>query len=292
MKKIIALIGPTASGKTALSLSIAKVFNCEIINMDAYQVYQELNIGTAKTSKAEQDNIPHHLIDIISVKDNYSIYQHQKLVREKIVEISKRNKIPLLVGGTGFYLKACIYDYEFEEEKEINLYNDYTNEELYDMLKEKDEKASSFLHPNNRLKVIRALNIANSTLNKTAREAKQQHKMIYDTLILAVNKEKEELNINIRNRVYKMFENGLEEEVLKLSEDENFFNYIASKAIGYKEFIPYFKKEITLEELKENIIIHTNQFRKRQMTWIRNQFQVKWVKDFKEAQEEIIEFLK
>lgn len=282
MQKVIVIVGPTGVGKTKLSIELAKKYNGEIINGDSMQVYKEMNIGTAKIKENEKEGIPHHLFNILSFNESNSIYDFQTLVRNKIDEISSRNKLPIIVGGTGLYLKACLYDYEFMETQEnkelIKKYEKFSNEELHNILKKLDKESSEKIHFNNRRRVLRAIEIyyTNGT-SKSNIEAKQEHKLIYDALIIGLTIDRKVLHEIQDKRVDLMINEGLLSEVEKLIKNEDFLKNTASQAIGYKEFIPYFNNEISLEDAIEQVKIHTHQYAKRQYTFFRNQLNVNWV---------------
>lgn len=282
MQKVIVIVGPTGVGKTKLSVELAKRLNGEIINGDSMQIYKEMNIGTAKIKEEEKDNIPHHLFSIKSINESNSIYEFQSLVRNKIQEISSQNKLPIIVGGTGLYLKACLYDYEFKESSSnddlLKKYESYSNEELHLELEKLDKETSEKVHPNNRRRVLRAIQIAlENEENKSSLEKKQEHKLIYDAVIIGLTLDRKILHARQDLRVDEMMKEGLLNEVESLINNQDFLNNTASQAIGYKEFIPYFKNEITLDEAINQVKIHTHQYAKRQYTFFRNQLNVNWV---------------
>lgn len=282
MNKVIVIVGPTGVGKTKLSIELAKKYNGEIINGDSMQVYKEMNIGTAKIKEEEKEEIPHHLFSILSFKESNSIYEFQTLVRNKIEEITSRNKLPIIVGGTGLYLKACLYDYEFKESNDnseiLKKYENYTNIELHEELKKVDPISAEKIHFNNRRRVLRALEIYLSNQeSKSNLEAKQEHKLLYDACFIGLTIDRKVLHHIQDLRVDKMIEEGLVEEVKYLLNNDEFLKSTASQAIGYKEFIPYFKDEITLEQAIEQIKIHTHQYAKRQYTFFNNQLNVNWI---------------
>ena len=295
MQRVIVIVGPTGVGKTKLSIELAKRYNGEIINGDSMQVYKEMSIGTAKIKEEEKENIPHHLFDILSIGDSNSIYDFQKLVRNKIEEIASRNKLPIIVGGTGLYLKACLYDYEFIETNTNNdiseKYEKYSNEELHALLEKLDQESASKIHPNNRRRVLRAIEICLSGESKSSIEAKQEHKLIYDAIVIGLTMDRKILHEIQNVRVDQMINEGLVEEVKFLVNNPNFKDTTAFQAIGYKEFIPYFNKEILLEEAIEKVKIHTHQYAKRQYTFFKNQMNVNWVevdlKDFNKTIETV-----
>lgn len=282
MDRVIVIVGPTGVGKTKLSIELAKRYNGEIINGDSMQVYKEMSIGTAKIKEEEKEGIPHHLFSILSINESNSIYEFQSLVRNKIKEITARNKLPIIVGGTGLYLKACLYDYEFIESKEssnlVKKYENLTNEELHNVLLNLDKESADKIHFNNRRRVLRAIEIClENGESKSNLEAKQEHKLLYDAVVIGLTLDRSLLHNIQDKRVDKMMEEGLLEEVKLLINNKDFYNNTASQAIGYKEFIPYFNNEITLDEAINQIKIHTHQYAKRQYTFFRHQLNVNWV---------------
>ena len=284
---IIVICGPTASGKSKLAIRLAKDFNGEIINGDAFQVYKELEIGTAKPTKEELMMATHHLFDYVEPTKNHSVMDYQVEARKTINEILSRKKLVVIVGGTGLYQKASLYDYTFTEEKENVDLSDLaylSNEELYSYLVSLDEKASLKIHPNNRKRVLRAIAIIRQTgCKKSEIEDAQEHKMIYeDVHFVGLNINREELYKKINDRVDSMFEEGLVEEVTSLYEKYD-FNNNAFKGIGYKEFIPYFEGKNSLEETKELIKKNTRNYAKRQFTFFKHQMPTIWCDSIEEA---------
>ncbi len=276
--KIIVIVGPTAVGKTNISVQLAKKINGEIINGDAMQVYKGLDILTAKIKKEEMDGIPHHLFSFLPIEENYNVADYQKNIRLKIKEIQERNKVPIIVGGTGLYIKAALYDYEFKEQVEDThqriekKYENYTNQQLFDYLSQIDEESAKILHPNNRRRVLRAIEIYEHTGEaKSTLLNKQQHHLIYDCLFIGLTLPVEELNQKINQRVEKMFKEPILEEVQNHPTTST-----ASKAIGYQQIQDYLNNKCTLSECKEQIKLKTRQYRKRQMTWLNHQFDVCW----------------
>lgn len=266
---IYAIVGPTASGKSHLALEIAKRVSGEIINFDAYQVYKQLNIGVAKPSIAEMKVVPHHLFSYVDVDTPFNIYIFQKDLRKKIDELQKQDKNIILVGGSGLYLRAGIYDYEFTENIQNETFSDLSNDFLLKKLSEVDPISASKIHINNRKRMVRALNIAlNQKETKSEIEAKQKHERIYDVKIICLNPERTILNEKINNRVDQMFKDGLVDEVNYLF--KNYDNRLQSlQAIGYKEF----HLGQSDEEIKELIKKNTRNYAKRQMTFFKNQFE-------------------
>lgn len=296
MYKVLVIVGPTAIGKSSLAIELAKAFNGEIINGDSVSVYKELNIGSAKTLPEEQQGIPHHLIDYIDVEDNYDVSKFQFDARKAIEEISKKGKLPIVVGGTGLYIKALLEDYDFSQEnKKENNYDQYTNEQLHAMLENVDKKSSEAIHPNNRKRVIRALEIASSGKTKSEIEENQTHTLLYDAKIIGLTMDRDRLKERIDRRVDQMIQLGLVNEVSTLFEKYSFDCHCFS-AIGYKEFIGYYKNDLDLNECVEQVKTHTRQFAKRQYTWFNHQMKITWYdiegKNFKDKlKEEVKQFI-
>ncbi len=274
--KIIAVVGPTAVGKSDVGVKLAQLFNGEIINGDSIQVYKELNIGSAKVTEAEMHGIPHHLLDYKNIGDDYSVQHFQKDARAAIEDIISRGKLPIIVGGTGLYIKALLYDYSFTKmETELNDYAGVPTEELYERLQQLDPKATEVIHPHNRRRVIRALQMAESGNLKSEQEAGQKHEQIYDAMIIGLTMDRTALKDRINRRVDMMFENGLLAEATQLNEKYD-WNMHGLHGIGYREFRDYFLGNMTLDEVREQIKTHTRQFAKRQYTWWNNQMPVRW----------------
>ena len=294
MDKIIAIVGPTGVGKTSMSIALAQQLNGEIISCDSMQVYKKMDIGTAKVTEDEKQGIPHYLVDDQNLDEPYNVKIFQEKCREAIQKILAKGKTPILCGGTGLYLKAALYDYVFEEEKVDQEYLDFlekqTNETLVNMLKETDEKSLETIHPNNRKRLIRALQISHGGQNKSEREASQQHIPLYDIYFLGLDAPRPVLHKRIDQRVEKMFEKGLVQEVETLFSNPNTWEYTSFQGIGYKEFKAYFEKTQTLDEVKEKIKTHSRQYAKRQITWFKNQMPVHWYSI--DQQEQIIQEVK
>lgn len=270
MEKVVVITGPTAIGKTNISLDIARYYKTEIINADASQLRKGLDIGTAKIDLASV-NIKHHLVDIIDILDSFSIKEYQDLAREKISEFKNRSLLPILVGGSGLYINSVIYDYKLNDEgrnieKEENEYKEYSNEELYQLLKELDCDASINIHPNNRRRVIRAIGRAKSGYKiSSSNEGKN---LVYDSLIIELTTSREILYDRINKRFMEMIEAGWLDEVKTLMENNIDLNLI--KDIGYKELGLFLTGELTFDEAKEEITKQTRNYAKRQLTWFRN----------------------
>lgn len=277
MKKVIVITGPTGVGKTKFSIELAKVLNTEIINGDAYQIYKYMNIGTAKPTESEKQNIPHHLMDFLDPSESFSICDYQKLVRDKIEEFHNKEMIPIITGGSGLYIDSVLYDYRFTEDarnlEDEKKYDHLSNEELHDILKNLNIEAANKIHPNNRKRVLRAIELAESGISNEDRN--QKHHKMYDFLLIFLNDEREVLYERINNRVDEMINNGLLEEVKSLYPDK--LSHQAVKAIGYQEIYDYLNNKISLEEAINLIKQHSRNYAKRQMTWYRNRDNVQEV---------------
>ena len=281
---VLCIVGPTAVGKTKMSIELAKQLNGEIISGDSMQIYRGMDIGTAKATMDERQGIPHHLIDEKNPDEPYSVAAFQQTVRAKMEEIKSRGKLPIIVGGTGLYIKSVLYDYEFageSESKEVDeaKYGHLSNEELHAKLATVDEAGAKDIHPNNRKRVIRALEIyETSGVKKSEMIEKQEHKMIYDACLIGLTDDRTVLYDRINKRVDTMYETGLVEEVKALFDEGIPAESQSIRAIGYKELYDYFKGFISLEESKELIKRNSRRYAKRQYTWFNNQMDVTWFK--------------
>ncbi len=281
---VLCIVGPTAVGKTKMSIELAKQLNGEIISGDSMQIYRGMDIGTAKATMDERQGIPHHLIDEKNPDEPYSVAAFQQTVRAKMEEIKSRGKLPIIVGGTGLYIKSVLYDYEFageSESKEVDeaKYGHLSNEELHAKLAAVDEAGAKDIHPNNRKRVIRALEIyETSGVKKSEMIEKQEHKMIYDACLIGLTDDRNVLYDRINKRVDTMYETGLVEEVKALFDEGIPAESQSIRAIGYKELYDYFKGLISLEESKELIKRNSRRYAKRQYTWFNNQMDVTWFK--------------
>lgn len=288
MKNIIVITGPTAVGKTKLSVSLAQQLDAEIINGDAMQVYRNLNIGTAKITEKEKEGVPHHLFDIVDINDFYSVYDYQKDCRRKIEEILERGKKVIIVGGTGLYIKAALYDYHFTDKTTMNMYENLTNKEILDNLKTYSNNID--IHPNNRKRLVRLLNKYENNEEIT----NNKHRLLYDATFIGLTTEREILYKKINDRVDVMFDEGLLEEVNNLKQ-----YYKTSRAfqtaIGYKEFIPFFENQDSLENVKETIRKNCRHYAKRQYTFFNHQFDIKWFNtdysNFNNTVKEVYEYI-
>ena len=280
MDKVLAIVGPTGIGKTKLSIQCAKRWNGQIISADSMQVYQKMDIGTAKVTKEEQQGIPHYLVDTQPYDQPYNVKIFQEKCRDAISQITKTKNLPIICGGTGLYLKAALYDYVFEEEQEDPAYTKYlhslSNEELVQQLQKIDPRSLEKIHPHNRKRLIRALQICHSGETKSNREAKQEHVPFYDVYFLGLDMDREQLHQRIDQRVDQMFEQGLVQEVTTLFSNPDTWEYTSSQGIGYKEFRGYFQKEMTIDQVKEKIKTDSRRYAKRQYTWFKHQMDVHW----------------
>ncbi len=271
MNKVIVITGPTAVGKTKLSIEIAKKYNGEIINCDAVQVYKGLDIGSAKVTEEEKEGIPHHLFDIKEVDEEYTIFHYQQDCRNLIEEIQSRVKTPILVGGTGLYIKAALYDYKLSEEKEKDTYDNLSNEEIYSELLKVDKDI--IIDKNNRRRLIRALNYYkenNESINNNKTDT-----LLYDTLFIGLTTDRQNLYEKINKRVDIMVNDGLLEEI-KPYYDKNIRTKPLLNAIGYREIYKYFDGEYNLDEAIDKIKQNSRHYAKRQYTFFNHQLPVVW----------------
>lgn len=289
---IIVITGPTAVGKTKMSIELAKILNGEIINADSTQVFKGLDIATAKVTEEEKEGIIHHLIDIKNIEEDYTVYDYQKDSRRVIEDILKRNKTPIIVGGTGLYIAASLYDYKFETETYNNNYEGYSNEEIYQKLLAIDSKTD--IHPHNRKRMIRALNYYENT-HQLFSQKETTNKLLYDTLFIGLTTDRQTLYDRINTRVDTMLENGLLEEAKKIY-DTGIRTKAVTTPIGYKELFEYFDRSITLDEAINQIKQKSRNYAKRQYTWFRNKMPIKWFhvnfENFDFTIEEVKEYLK
>ena len=272
---LICIVGPTGSGKTDIALKLADFYHTPIINADAFQIYQEMDIGTAKIDKNSDDYKKHYLLDIVKPDQSYSVKQYQEDFRNIYLKLKKDYKDIIVCGGTGLYIKAALYDYAFEDEEEADISDleNMSNEELAALLKELDPKALETIHMNNRKRVIRAIQIARThDLNKSESIDKQEHKLFFkeEAKFLFLNPNREALYEGINKRVDIMFEKGLVDEVEGLLSKYQLSN-TAKAAIGYKEVIEYLEGKCSLDECKELIKKRSRNYAKRQVTFFKHQ---------------------
>ena len=283
-KKIVIISGPTASGKSSFAIQVAKKFNGEIISCDSMQIYKHLDIGTAKILNNEMDGVPHHLLDIINPNEEFSVEEYVRLAKEKINEITQRGKLPIIVGGTCFYIKALISPYSFcsspKDEKIRAYYNDflekYGKEKLYEILKDKDFDASTKIHANDTKRVIRALEIFDTKqTTKTELNSQDLQEEVYDSVFVILYDDRHSLYQKINSRVDKMFETGLVDEFRTNTKKYNLNEKSQSmQAIGYKEL--FLLEDNNLTDVKELIKQHTRNYAKRQLTFLRSFKDAQW----------------
>ena len=287
MKDIFVIAGPTGVGKTKISVMLAKKIDAEIINADSMQVYKGMNIGTAKIKEEEKEGVPHHLFDICDTSYDYSIFDYQKDCRELIESITSRGKKVILVGGSGLYIRAALYDYKFNEEEGRGDYSKYSNQELYDMALEIDNNMD--IHVNNRKRLERFLD-----KNNNGKIEEEKSLPLYDFDMIGLTTDRDNLYEIINNRVDKMIEEGLLDEV-KSFYDKNDYSKAIMTAIGYKELYEYFDKTCPLEVCIDSIKQNSRRFAKRQYTFFNNQFDMKWFntdyENINNTLDEIIEYI-
>ncbi|MCF0108083.1 MAG: tRNA (adenosine(37)-N6)-dimethylallyltransferase MiaA [Bacilli bacterium] len=274
---IYIICGPTGSGKTSAAIKVANALSCPIINADAFQIYKGMDIGTAKIIKDDPNYNKHYLLDIVSPDASYSVKEYQEAFRKTVSSLSKNYQDIVVCGGTGLYIRASIYDYNFEEHEpdDTSDLEKLTNDELWNMLISLDKDACNNIHPNNRKRVIRAISIARTnTISKSQNIEMQSHKLIYDDVrILMLNPPRDLLYENINKRVDIMFENGLINEVESLTKQYE-LSLTAKQAIGYKEVLDYLDGNCSLESAKELIKQRTRNYAKRQVTFFKHQFEL------------------
>lgn len=286
---IIVILGPTGVGKTKLSIELAKKLNGEVINADSTQIYKGLDIATAKVK--DKENVVHHLFDLKDIKDDYNVFDYQRDARNKIDEILRKNKTPILVGGTGLYIKACLYDYNFPEEtKKIDLSN-LSNQELYNKVIKVDPNSN--IHPNNRKRLERSLNyyLVN---HKPLSEKEKTTKLLYNAIFIGLTTDRKKLYQIIDKRVDLMVDEGLIEEARTIY-NSNIHSKAVMTPIGYKELFPYFENQKSLQECLDLIKQNSRRYAKRQYTFFNNQLDVKWFEvnydNFNETVREVIKYI-
>ena len=273
MKSIIVITGPTRIGKTKLSIMIAKKYNGEIINADSMQVYRGLDIGTAKINNIEKDNISHYLFDIVDVSEEYSIYNYQKDCRNIIEKIFNKGKTPILVGGTGLYIKSALYDYKLIDNVNYCSYDDIDTNTLYNKLIELDEKCINKINRNNRKRIINALNYYMNTNNSITDNVTD--KLLYNCLFIGLTTDRNSLYSIIDARVDKMIANGLLDEV-KFFYNKNIRTKPLLNGIGYKELYQYLDNKISFNDAIALIKRNSRHYAKRQYTFMNNKLPIKW----------------
>lgn len=289
-QKIIVILGPTASGKSQLAVRLAQRFNGEVISADSRQVYRDLDIGTGKITKKEMRSIPHYLLNVVSPQKRFTVVQYRKLALQTINKIFQKGKVPILCGGTGFYIQAVVDgiiipevkpDWQLRKKLERK-----TLAELFKMLKKLDPKRAKIIDRKNPRRVIRAIEIVLKTKKPVPPFEKQP--LPYPVLMMGIKKQK--LGKAINQRVEKMFELGLEKEVKNLVKKYGWI--LPLQTIGYQEWQDYFEGKIDKKTLKELINLHTRQYAKRQMTWFKKDKRIHWVRNYQAAEKLVTELLR
>ena len=288
MKDIIVIVGPTGVGKTKMSIELAKKFDAEIINGDSVSIYKELDIGSAKPSIEEREGIVHHLIDIKDVSEDYTVYDYQKDVRALIKDINNRGKRIIIVGGTGLYIKAALYDYNFTEGTTYNEYNNLSNEELLEEIKK--YQVDTLPELNNRKRLVRLLN----KLENNEEITHNKDKLLYPIKVIGLTTDRDVLYERINKRVDIMVENGLIDEINSLK-DKYMDSRVLNTGIGYKEFYEYLYSDKPLDVVLDEIKQDSRRFAKRQYTFFNHQFDTKWFNvnfdNFNETIDEVINYI-
>ncbi len=305
MKKepLIILTGPTAVGKTKLSISLAKAIDGEIISADSMQVYRGMDIGSAKIKKEEMQGVPHYLIDVLEPQEEFHVVKFQQMAKEAMQKIRAKGKIPIVVGGTGFYIQALLYDIDFTENEKDDAYRRQLEQlakekgaaYLHDMLRQVDEKSAEEIHENNVKRVIRALEFYHQTGKKISEHNEEERgkESPYDFCYFVLNDERQKLYERIDRRIDEMVEEGLIEEVCTLKAQGFTRDMVSMQGLGYKEILDYLDGKTTLEEAIYILKRDTRHFAKRQITWFRRERDVIWVEkeQFRYEEENMLEFL-
>lgn len=284
-KKIIIIAGPTAVGKTALSVSLAKRINGEIISADSMQIYKQMDIGTAKVTASESSGITHHMIDIVSPQDDFTVADYANLAREKIEDILSKGKVPIIVGGTGLYINSIVFEMDFNNSApDTGIRNQYNtilleqgSEYLYSILAKKNPEAANSIHPNNTKRVIRALEILDSKDDFSNFENAQSKYSKYDSKIYILSLERSILYNRINSRVDTMINNGLVDEVKDLLSKGLNNQHQSMKAIGYRQIISYLTNDLSLDDAVDLIKRDSRRYAKRQFTWFKKYKDAKWL---------------
>ncbi|WP_274954136.1 tRNA (adenosine(37)-N6)-dimethylallyltransferase MiaA [Anaerostipes butyraticus] len=302
MKPMVVLTGPTAVGKTELSIQLAQKLDGEIISADSMQIYQKMDIGTAKIRKEEMDGIPHHLIDVLDPSEEFNVARFQEMAKDALAGIYRRGRIPLIVGGTGFYIQGLLYDIDFTKEEQDFRYRENLQKKakeegaqaIHKMLQAVDPASAQKIHPNNIKRVIRALEFYHLNGRKISEHNEQESRKEspYRFAYFVLNQNRTTLYERINHRVDLMLEAGLVEEVRRLKEAGYGKNLVSMQGIGYKEVLDYLDGKMTLEETADQIKKDTRHFAKRQLTWFGREKEVIMIdKDKYETEEEILEHM-
>ena len=299
-KPLLILAGPTAVGKSDISVKVAKALGGECISADSIQVYKGLNIGSGKITEEEMEGVPHHLLDILNPEEDYDASAFQRMAREKVEEIYRRERLPILVGGTGFYIQAMLRDIDFKEEDEAEKERLRSRLEkemevrgstaLHEELKQVDSVSAEEIHPHNRQRIMRALEyfyLHKSPISKHNREEKEKE-ALYNSLFLVLNRNREDLYEGINARVEKMFQDGLVSEVEAFYKKGYTEHSPGFKGIGYREIFPYLRGECSLSECKALIQQNSRHYAKRQLTWFKREKETIFVEaeNFQSREEE------
>lgn len=286
-KPLVILTGPTAVGKTKASIGLAKAIGGEIISADSMQVYKQMDIGSAKIKPSEMEGIPHYLVDILEPDEEFHVVLFQQMAKQAIQKIYEKGKIPILVGGTGFYIQAVLYDIDFSENEKDTSYREELEklaqtkgaEYLHDLLREVDEKSAQDIHANNVKRVIRALEYFHQTGEKISEHNEEQRKKVspYNFSYFVLNDERAHLYEKINLRVDQMINEGLVREVQSLKEKGYTRDMVSMQGLGYKEMLDYLDNKCSLEEAVEIIKRDTRHFAKRQITWFKRESDVTWI---------------
>ena len=300
---LIVLTGPTAVGKTSLSISLAKAVNGEIISADSMQVYKKMDIGSAKIRSEEMQGIPHYLVDVLEPEEEFHIVKFQQMAKKAMEDIYSRGKIPILVGGTGFYIQAVTKDIDFTEAQQENDYRkelealaeEKGGEHLHEMLRKVDPVSADAIHAHNVKRVIRALEFYNQNGSPISahNEEQKQHESPYNLAYFVLNMQRELLYERIDLRVDQMMKEGLLEEVSRLKEEGCHRGMVSMQGLGYKEILAYLDGEYPLEEAVRVLKRDTRHFAKRQLTWFRREQELTWVnKDqFSYQEDQILDYM-
>ena len=299
-KPLVILTGPTAVGKTKASIGLAKAIGGEIISADSMQVYKQMDIGSAKIKPSEMEGVPHYLVDILEPDEEFHVVLFQQMAKQAIQKIYEKGKIPILVGGTGFYIQAVLYDIDFSENEKDTSYREELEklaqtkgaENLHDLLREVDEKSAQDIHANNVKRVIRALEYFHQTGEKISEHNEEQRKKVspYNFSYFVLNDERAHLYEKINLRVDQMINEGLVSEVQSLKEKGYTRDMVSMQGLGYKEMLDYLDNKCSLEEAVEIIKRDTRHFAKRQITWFKRESDVTWIdkKEYEYNEERIL----
>ena len=292
-KKLLVIVGPNASGKSDLAVKLAKKFNGEVVSADSRQVYKGMDIGTGKITKEEMQGIPHYLLDVASPKRKFSVAQYQKKTIEAIKKIQRKGKLPILCGGTGFYVQAVVDGLVFPKVKPDwklrKTLEQKSAKELYEYLKKLDPERAKTIEKDNKRRLVRAIEIVLKTGKPVPKLKKQK---LFDVLMIGIKRDKEELKERIRKRLLKRLKQGMIEEVKKLKESGLSWKRLEEFGLEYRWIARYLQGKIGYQEMIEKLQKDIEDFAKRQLTWFKRDKRIHWIKSFKEAKELVEEFIK